>query len=103
MKLVFIGPQGSGKGTQAHILSKKLGIPHISTGDLCRNAKGELGEQIKKTINTGALISDDLLIELLKQRLQESDVKNGFILDGTPRNMNQVNLLKPITNFDKCA
>lgn len=101
MKLIFIGPQGSGKGTQAKILSEQLKIPHISTGDLLRNAIGELGEELRTQMNSGNLISDELVIKLLEQRILKEDCKNGFILDGTPRNMNQVNLLKNMTKIDK--
>jgi adenylate kinase len=101
MKLIFIGPQGSGKGTQAKILSEKLNIPHISTGDLLRNATGKLGEELRTQMNSGSLISDELVIKLLEQRILNEDCKNGFILDGTPRNINQVNLLKNMTKIDK--
>jgi len=101
MKLVFIGPQGSGKGTQAKIISEKLNIPHISTGDLLRNAEGELKEKINSILNSGKLISDELVLDLLKKRISEDDTKNGFILDGFPRNLKQAKMLKKITKIDK--
>lgn len=100
-KIIFIGPQGSGKGTQAKILSEKLGIPHISTGDMLRGAQGELKQQIDEVINKGHLVSDDLMLKILKQRIQMSDCKKGFILDGFPRNLPQVKLLEKITTIDK--
>ena len=79
MKIVFFGPQGSGKGTQAKILSEELKILHISTGDLLRNLqKGELKEKIDSYLNKGQLIPDELLINLLKQRISEPECKNGF-------------------------
>ncbi|MGV8152482.1 MAG: adenylate kinase family protein [Candidatus Nanoarchaeia archaeon] len=99
MKLVFLGVQGSGKGTQAKILSEKLKIPHISTGDLLRNAKGELKQEIDSYINKGALVPDELMLKILKQRLEEDDCKNGFILDGFPRNIKQAEELSKITNI----
>ncbi len=101
MKLIFIGPQGSGKGTQAKILSEKLNIPHISTGDLLRDAQEELKEKLHEYMNSGQLVPDELIAKILKKRLEEQDTKEGFILDGFPRNINQTELLKPITEIDK--
>ncbi|MFH1358777.1 MAG: adenylate kinase [archaeon] len=101
MKLIFIGPQGSGKGTQAKILAEKLNIPHISTGDLFRSLKGELKQQVDKIINKGDLVPDELTLEILKKRLEQPDAQKGFILDGFPRNLNQAELLKTITHPDK--
>jgi len=101
MKIIFIGPQGSGKGTQASLLAKKLNIPHISTGDLLRNAKGQLKQEIDSYINKGDLLPDELMLKILKQRISESDCKKGFILDGFPRNLKQVELLNSITDIDK--
>lgn len=101
MRLILIGPQGSGKGTQAQIITDKLNIPHISTGDLLKSAKGELKKEIDPYINKGNLVPDELTTKLLKQRINQPDCKNGFILDGFPRNLNQVKLLKQITDIDK--
>jgi len=101
VKLIFIGPQGSGKGTQAAVLSKKLNIPHISTGDLFRNAKDKLKQELDKFMNSGQLVPDELTTKILKQRLEKPDAEKGFILDGFPRNLKQVELLKQITDIDK--
>jgi adenylate kinase len=101
MKLIFIGPQGSGKGTQAKILAEKLQIPHISTGDLFRSLSGELKQKVDSIINQGNLVPDELTLEILKQRLNQPDTENGFILDGFPRNNNQAGLLETITPIDK--
>jgi len=94
MRIILIGSQGSGKGTQAQIISKELGIPHISTGDIFRNLTSPLKQEVDELINKGKLAPDDLTIKILKQRLQQPDTKKGFILDGFPRNINQVKLLK---------
>jgi len=101
MKLLFIGPQGSGKGTQAAIISKELNMPHISTGDLFRSIKGELKQELDSYMNSGKLVPDELVIKILKQRISQLDYKKGFILDGFPRTINQAYLLKKITNIDK--
>jgi len=100
MRIILIGSQGSGKGTQAQIISKELGIPHISTGDIFRNLTSPLKQEVDELINKGKLAPDDLTIKILKQRLQQPDTKKGFILDGFPRNINQVKLLKKITPID---
>ncbi|MDP2925350.1 MAG: nucleoside monophosphate kinase [Nanoarchaeota archaeon] len=101
MKLIFIGPQGSGKGTEAKIISKKLAISHISTGELFRNITGELKEKVNSYINQGELVPDELTIKILKERIIEPDCKNGFILDGFPRNIAQANILDKITKINK--
>jgi len=101
MKLIFIGPQGCGKGTQAVLLSKKLGVPHISMGDLLRDAEGELKKEIDSHINKGNLAPLSIIEKLLKQRLEKPDVEKGFILDGFPRDLKQAELLKDIINIDK--
>ena len=101
MKIIFIGPQGSGKGTQAKILSEKLNIPHISTGDLFRALDGELKQEVDTIINQGNLVPDELTIKILKERLEKPDAQQGFILDGFPRNLNQAKLLETITQTDK--
>jgi|TARA_B100001971_G_C18249412_1_gene576963 adenylate kinase len=101
MKLIFIGPQGSGKGTQAKIISKVLGIAHISTGDLIRNTEGDLKEEIDSYINKGNLIPDKLILKILSERLKKEDCKNGFILDGFPRNLKQAEDLNELVKIDK--
>lgn len=93
MIIVLVGPQGSGKGTQAKILSERLSIPHISTGDLIRNLKGDLKNQADDLINKGNLLPDDLTFKILEERISQQDCKNGFILDGLPRNLNQARIL----------
>lgn len=96
MRLVLLGPPGSGKGTQATRLKEQLQIPHISTGDLLRAevaAGTELGLQAKEVMARGDLVSDDILLGMLESRLGREDVAKGFILDGYPRNVAQANAL----------
>ncbi|UCG04729.1 MAG: adenylate kinase [Candidatus Heimdallarchaeota archaeon] len=103
MKLVLLGPPGSGKGTQAKLIVKDFNIPQISTGDLLRAAikkSTELGLKAKKFMNTGKLVPDDIVLQLLKERLNQDDCIRGFILDGYPRNLSQAQDLKMITNID---
>lgn len=90
--IIFIAPPAAGKGTQAKLVTEKYGIPHISTGDLLRAASSgddELSKLIAKMQNEGKLVPDDLVLELLKERLEQFDCKNGYILDGFPRNIIQ--------------
>ena len=101
MRLIFVGPQGSGKGTQAEIISDKLKIAHISTGDLLRHANGKLKKEIDECINAGNLVSDELILKILKKRISLKDCKKGFILDGFPRNLSQAEALSKITKIDK--
>ena len=92
MKLIFIGPPGSGKGTQAKRLASQHGIPHISTGDMLREAiadETELGRQAAPIVASGALVSDDLMLGIIHDRLGKEDAKRGFILDGFPRTLVQ--------------
>ena len=92
MKIIFLGAPGAGKGTQADILSKKLGIPTISTGNIIREALKsgtEMGLKAKKFIEAGELVPDEVVIGIIKERLAESDCQNGFILDGFPRTVPQ--------------
>ena len=87
--LVILGPPGAGKGTQADLLSRKYKILHISTGDMFREIlkdnQSELAQEIKIYVQKGELVPDNLVLEMVRKRLQEADVKNGFILDGFPR------------------
>jgi len=92
MRIILLGPPGAGKGTQAIQLAKESGLPHISTGDLLRqNVAGNtpLGKQAKDYMDKGALVPDELVSQMLSQRLGQPDTKKGFILDGYPRNINQ--------------
>lgn len=97
MRLVLLGPPGAGKGTQAAILSEKLGIPHISTGDLFRANIGEgtpLGIEAKQYIDNGKLVPTDVTARMVKSRLEEEDAKGGFLLDGFPRTVEQAEILE---------
>jgi adenylate kinase len=92
----MLGAPGSGKGTQAALLVKDLDIPHISTGDLLRAAVAEgteLGRQAKAVMDRGELVSDDIMLGLIEERLSQPDVDKGFILDGYPRNLAQAEAL----------
>ncbi len=96
MRIVLLGAPGSGKGTQAAILREKLAIPHISTGDLLRAAVRdgtEIGKQAESIMAGGNLVPDDMILGLLKERLQQDDIANGYILDGYPRNLAQAEAL----------
>lgn len=96
MRLVLLGPPGAGKGTQAALLSEKLNIPHISTGDLFRANIGEgtpLGLEAKEYIDAGKLVPTDVTARMVKARLAEDDAKNGFLLDGFPRTVEQAEIL----------
>lgn len=96
MKLILLGAPGAGKGTQAQLLSERLGIPTISTGNMLREAmaKGtELGKQVKVYMDNGLLVSDELVLALVRERTERPDCKNGFILDGVPRTLIQAKAL----------
>jgi adenylate kinase len=101
MKIIFIGPQGSGKGTQAKIVSEELEIPHISSGEILRSAKGTLKKELDSYMNKGKLIPDELILSILRERINMPDSKNGFILDGFPRTIKQAEELDKITRIDK--
>lgn len=99
MRLIFIGPPGSGKGTQAKRLAAQHAVPHISTGDMLREAINEgteLGRQAAPIMAAGALVSDDLMVGIIKDRLQKSDAAKGFILDGFPRTVVQAEKLSSL-------
>lgn len=103
MKLVFIGPPGVGKGTYAKAVMEKYGIPHISTGDIFREEvkKGsELGLKVKEYLEKGLLVPDDIVVEVVKKRLQEEDCRRGFILDGFPRTLPQAVALEEFARPD---
>ena len=96
MKLIFIGPPGSGKGTQAKRLASRFEVPHISTGDMLREAVAdgtELGRQAAPIMASGGLVSDDLMMGIIKDRLAKADASKGFILDGFPRTLVQAEKL----------
>ena len=96
MRIILLGPPGSGKGTQAELLSKKYGIPHIAMGDILREevARGtSLGKKVYVYMSRGELVPDEIVIEVLKERIKKPDCKNGFILDGFPRTLNQAKAL----------
>lgn len=99
MRLVLLGAPGSGKGTQATRLKEALGVPHISTGDLLRAAVAAgtpLGVQAKAVMDRGELVSDDIVLGMLEERLTAGDTGNGFILDGYPRNSAQAKALETL-------
>lgn len=96
LRLVLLGPPGAGKGTQAQVLSKDLGIPHVSTGDMLRQALKErsaVGLKAKEYMESGRLVPDEVVIELVRERLRLPDAKIGFILDGFPRTAEQAGSL----------
>jgi adenylate kinase len=104
MKLIFIGPPGSGKGTQAKRLASARGVPHISTGDILREAIAdgtELGRKAAPVVASGALVSDDLMVGIIKDRLKKSDAEKGFILDGYPRTVVQAEKLDGLVGNGK--
>jgi len=97
MRLILLGAPGAGKGTQATFIREKYGIPQISTGDMLRaavSAGTPLGQEAKKVMEAGGLVSDDLIINLVKERLSEPDCKAGYLFDGFPRTLGQAEALK---------
>ena len=96
MNLLVLGPQGSGKGTQAKRISAAHGIPHVSTGDMFRAAVvagTELGRRVEPILASGDLVPDELTVALIRERLSEEDARDGFVLDGFPRNLTQAEAL----------
>jgi len=101
VRIILLGPPGSGKGTQAKLLSKKYSIPHIAMGDILREEvakKTPLGKKVNVYMSKGELVPDEIVIEVLKKRLQEADCVDGFILDGFPRTLNQAKALDNMLN-----
>ena len=97
MRLILLGPPGAGKGTQAQFITEAFSIPQISTGDMLRaavKAGTELGKKVEKVMTSGELVSDDLIIELVKERIAEDDCQNGFLFDGFPRTIPQAEALQ---------
>ena len=100
MRIILLGAPGAGKGTQAQFIMEKYGIPQISTGDMLRaaiKAGTELGKQAKAVIDAGQLVSDDIILGLIKERIAESDCEKGFLLDGFPRTIPQADGLKEMS------
>ena len=96
MRIILLGAPGAGKGTQAQFLSEKYAIPQISTGDMLRGAvkaKTELGIQVEQVMDSGGLVTDDIIIALVKERIQEKDCSKGFLFDGFPRTIPQAQAL----------
>ena len=103
MKLVFLGPPGAGKGTQASMVCQRFAIPHISTGDMLRAAIAngtETGMKAKVFMDRGQLVPDEVLIEMVRERLNEKDCEKGFLLDGFPRTVDQAEALEGIAAPD---
>ena len=103
MNLVFLGPPGAGKGTQADVVCEKLNIVHISTGDMFRKAMREgtpTGLKAKAYIDQGKLVPDSVTVEMVKERLAEADCANGYLLDGFPRNIDQAEALAEFSKLD---
>ncbi|MBE5769679.1 MAG: adenylate kinase [Clostridiales bacterium] len=103
MNIIFLGPPGAGKGTQAQRICNALNIPQISTGDILRRAIKEqtaTGMKAKSYIDAGKLVPDDVIIDIVKERLQQEDCQGGYILDGFPRTVPQAEALEGIANID---
>ncbi|MFC1691795.1 adenylate kinase [Nanoarchaeota archaeon] len=104
MKLILLGPPGTGKGTQAVRMTEKYDIPQISTGDILRQAvkdNTELGQKAKEYMDAGNLVPDDVIIGIVEERIKQDDCKNGFLFDGFPRTIPQAEALEKITDIDK--
>lgn len=106
MRILIIGPPGAGKGTQAAVLSKELGIPHISTGDLFRahvENQTELGKLVQEYLDSGGLVPDEVTNDMVRERLDEPDAVGGFLLDGFPRNVSQAQVLADLLRENDSA
>lgn len=104
MKLILLGPPGAGKGTMAKVLSRRFGIPHLSAGDLLRTHirdKTELGRKAASFVDNGQLVPDDLVIEMMRERLLREDASRGFILDGFPRTEGQARALDQLLQGER--
>ncbi|MDR3084839.1 MAG: adenylate kinase, partial [Christensenellaceae bacterium] len=104
MKLIFLGPPGAGKGTQAERVAKELAIPQISTGEILRQAMREgteTGLKAKAFIEKGELVPDGVILEIVRERLSQPDCQNGYLLDGFPRTLPQAEALEGIATIDK--
>jgi adenylate kinase len=98
-RIVILGPPGAGKGTQAVMICEALGIPHISTGEILRAAvaaESELGNKVKSFLDAGDLVPDQVIVDIMSERLQQEDCSNGFLLDGFPRTVNQAEMLDQV-------
>jgi adenylate kinase len=98
-RLIFLGPPGAGKGTQAVLLAKDCEVPHISTGDILRSAVAagsELGQKADRYMSAGELVPDDLILDLIQERLSQTDTEKGWLLDGFPRNVPQAEFLQKL-------
>ncbi len=98
-RLIFLGPPGAGKGTQANMLSEHCDVPHIATGDILRAAvadQTELGQKAEQYMNAGELVPDELILNLIRERLTQPDAKDGWVLDGFPRNVPQAEFLEQL-------
>jgi adenylate kinase len=96
VNILLLGPQGSGKGTQAKRISAEYGVPHIATGDMLRSAIAEgtpLGQRVRPILDSGGLVPDELMIDLIRDRLQAPETEAGFVLDGVPRTLVQAEAL----------
>lgn len=111
MRIVLLGPPGAGKGTQAAVLVDRLGIPHVSTGDMLRaavKAGTPIGRKAKAVMDSGELVSDAIVIEIAEARLSKEDAKAGFLLDGFPRTLAQADALEGMldsidSSLDRCV
>ena len=101
MQIILFGPPGCGKGTQASFIADALSIPHLSTGDMLRSAvssKSEIGLKAKEIMENGGLVSDEIVLSIVKERISNNDSQKGFILDGFPRTINQAEGLNYLLN-----
>ncbi len=97
--ILLLGPQGAGKGTQGALIAAEYGIPHVATGDMLRRAiaaDGDLGRRVRPIYDVGGLVPDDLMIELIRERLAADDAQAGFVLDGFPRTLAQAEALEEL-------